>query len=83
MATVDVSEIALTRSVPSIPARVQVSEIAIFRAPPDAPPATVQVSGLWLTRGFEPPISAGGVRRREGGTWVEYVIKARFNGEWI
>ncbi len=81
MATVDISEISVTRTDPSAPPpRVQISEVAVVRTIPVQAP-TVQISAVSVTRGIAP--SAGGVKRRVGGAWVPYIVKARYNGEWI
>lgn len=84
MAAVHISEVSLSRTpFEAPPARVHISEVSLSRTPAPGTGGRVHVSSVRLTRGHAAPVTEGAILRRVSGAWVPYVIKARFNGEWI
>lgn len=50
---------------------------------PVVPTKEIRVHAAWVTRGYEPPITGGGVRARIGGVWVLCTPRVRWQGVWV
>jgi hypothetical protein len=50
---------------------------------PVVPTRELRIHAAWVTRGYEPPVTGGGVRARIGGVWVLCTPRVRWNGAWV
>lgn len=80
MAELRVHDVEINRVPPQ--QAVRVHQVTITRVPV-VPDKILQVHDLWITRGYEPPISGGARRVRWGGQWVTSTRRVRLGGQWI
>lgn len=80
MAELRVHDVEINR-VPPQPA-VRVHQVTITRVP-EIPDRILQVHNVWITRGYEPPISEGARRVRWTSQWVTSIRRVRLGGQWI
>ena len=66
---------------PSCP-RLRVHGVELSRVPAVAS-RRLAVHSIWLTSGYEPPLSLGARRVRWQGKWVPVVRRVRWDGQWI
>ncbi len=80
MAELRIHQAAVVR----VPARptLRIHYAALVRVPA-AQTRQLRIHAAWVTRGFEPPVSAGATRVRWQGAWVNSRRRVRWQGQWV